>query len=359
MSLNPINKSVFDGLDEPKSESGCTYCCWTCNEDKDETIRLLSGGEDFFGRRRGLTRYDVKDEELPPKDVVSDTLKKSLGAGYFGTIHDLPYDEDHYIFKSWDLNVIPFDHESNKDEIKQSVDKLKSFHFDHLVEIFAYYRDFEFHGVLEEYCSSSLYKRIKSRDDQILTCLQRFSILNEILDGLHYLHSNKIVHNNLTSRNVLLNGSSYITTKLSHGGYYSLLPYVNKGMKDCDEDTLAKQGKLGYISTQAFDGKVISSNDVYSFGAILIVMISGDEPYLPDDDPQYTRDLLSDHQQWNNWRLKDSKIKWAKRKFTVTKRTFRRDLLSLANYCLHDDDLERPSLDWVYTYIPIKNILEQ
>lgn len=70
------------------------------------------------------------------------------------------------------------------------------------------------------------------------------------------------------SRNVLLNGTSYITTKLSHGGYDSIFSNINNCLKDADEIKLSKQGKLGYVCPQAFEGRVIQSNDIYSFGGV-------------------------------------------------------------------------------------------
>ena len=74
-----------------------------------------------------------------------------------------------------------------------------------------------------------------------------------------------IVYN---SHNVLLNGTTLITTKLSHGGYDSVFPKINHCLKDADEIKLSKQGKLGYLCPQAFEGKVIQSNDIYSFGGV-------------------------------------------------------------------------------------------
>ncbi|KAG1747993.1 kinase-like domain-containing protein [Suillus paluster] len=45
------------------------------------------------------------------------------------------------------------------------------------------------------------------RQQDILSCQDRFSLLNDIVLGLQYLHSKSIVHGDLTGSNVLIYGN--------------------------------------------------------------------------------------------------------------------------------------------------------
>ncbi|KIK45718.1 hypothetical protein CY34DRAFT_493401 [Suillus luteus UH-Slu-Lm8-n1] len=44
------------------------------------------------------------------------------------------------------------------------------------------------------------------RKDAHLTMVRRFQILRDIADGLHYLHTNNVIHGDLTGPNVLIHG---------------------------------------------------------------------------------------------------------------------------------------------------------
>ncbi|KAJ7222800.1 kinase-like domain-containing protein, partial [Mycena rebaudengoi] len=112
---------------------------------------------------------------------------------------------------------------------------------------------------------------------------KKLQLLNDIADGLQYLHNNHIVHGDLTTANVLLDakynavlsdfgmsfvvdefaGTAYMTTMIAGGGSLRWgAPELFAGW----EETKFRPVK-GYES------------DIYSFGGVLYHVLSGDVPF--------------------------------------------------------------------------------
>ncbi|KAJ6466244.1 kinase-like domain-containing protein, partial [Mycena sanguinolenta] len=117
---------------------------------------------------------------------------------------------------------------------------------------------------------------------------EKLKFLNEIADGLQYLHNNRIVHGDLTTANILLDskhnavlsdfgmsflvdefaGTSYMTTTIAGGG---ALRWAAPELVPTWEDTNFQPVK-GYES------------DIYSLGGVLYHVLSGHVPFHDKKD---------------------------------------------------------------------------
>nr|GMD02206.1 PTI1-like tyrosine-protein kinase At3g15890 [Ipomoea batatas] len=111
-------------------------------------------------------------------------------------------------------------------------------------------------------------------DDCLLDWPRRLSIAIGSAEGLAYLHHEAnphIIHRDIKASNVLLD--SEFQAKLADFGFAKLIP---EGVSHL---TTRVKGTLGYLAPEyAMWGKVSESCDVFSFGILLLEIISGRKP---------------------------------------------------------------------------------
>ncbi|KAK9063406.1 hypothetical protein SSX86_017276 [Deinandra increscens subsp. villosa] len=125
--------------------------------------------------------------------------------------------------------------------------------------------------------NGSLDKYIYSDNDpkMILTWGQRFKIINDISNGLLYLHEEweqTVVHRDIKAGNVLLD--SDLNGRL---GDFGLAKLYDHGSNVAT--TTRVVGTLGYLAPELTrTGKPTTSSDVYAFGALLLEVVCGRRP---------------------------------------------------------------------------------
>ncbi|KAJ7515188.1 hypothetical protein O6H91_22G004400 [Diphasiastrum complanatum] len=106
---------------------------------------------------------------------------------------------------------------------------------------------------------------------RVLDWKTRYNIALGIARGLEYHHEQsepRIVHRDIKAGNILLNKDFH--PKISDFGLARFLPYD----QSCIE-TERMAGTMGYLSPEAMKGHITEKADVFSFGVLLLEIISG------------------------------------------------------------------------------------
>jgi len=148
------------------------------------------------------------------------------------------------------------------------------------------------YSVLEYASGGELFDVISSYGK--LTNDQALEVFTQVLDGVYYLHQNRIVHLDLSLENLLLDSTSRI--KICDFGMARELKLIDgkgkvqkqQGADAADDEEEQKfelmhgrPGKVGYmapeiIAGQGFDGRAA---DVFSLGVTLFILLTGIPPF--------------------------------------------------------------------------------
>ncbi|KAK7357538.1 hypothetical protein VNO80_16827 [Phaseolus coccineus] len=180
---------------------------------------------------------------------------------------------------------------------------------------------------------------------RVLTWSERFKIIKGIARGILYLHEDsrlKIIHRDIKPSNVLLDND--INPKISDFGMARMVD--TNHIQGCTNRVV---GTYGYMSPEyAMHGQFSDKSDVFSFGVMILEIISGKknscsfESYRVDDLLSYA---------WNNWRdespfqLLDPTLEESYCPNEVEK------CMQIGLLCVQENPDERPKIGTIVSYL--------
>ncbi|XP_077242036.1 G-type lectin S-receptor-like serine/threonine-protein kinase At4g27290 [Tasmannia lanceolata] len=256
-------------------------------------------------RRKNLSRtYEpkgsMKGMEFPLFDlgtVVAATENfsdsKKLGEGGFGPVYKGK------LFNGQEIAVKRLCRSSGQgtEEFRNEVMLISKLQHRNLVKILGYCIQGEEKMLIYEYMSNkSLDSHIFDQSRRaLLDWRKRFDIIVAIARGVLYLHEDsrlRIIHRDLKASNVLLDNE--MNPKISDFGMAR-----NFGGNQTQANTRRVVGTYGYMSPEyAMNGLFSVKSDVFSFGVILLEIVSGKKNNYYNDDPSI---ILIGH-AWELWK---------------------------------------------------------
>ncbi|BBN09270.1 hypothetical protein MPTK1_4g18380 [Marchantia polymorpha subsp. ruderalis] len=200
--------------------------------------------------------------------------EKKIGQGGFGLV---------YYGKLPDGSEVAVKVNSEKSgqgttEFINEVSLLSRVHHRSLVSLVGYCEESGQQILVYEYMSKgTLREHLYGKDMKgTLTWTERLNIAIDAAKGLEYLHNDcspKIIHRDINSNNILLNGK--LMSKVADFGISKLAPDGD----DTNGVSTLVRGTTGYLDPEYYAlSRLTQKSDVYSFGVVLLEIICGRAP---------------------------------------------------------------------------------
>lgn len=156
--------------------------------------------------------------------------------------------------------------------------------------------------------------------------------------GLEYLHSNHHVHRDVKSANILLDAE--FVAKISDFG----LTRASAKRTSTTMMTERVVGTRAYMAPEALRGEITPKSDVFSFGVVLLEILSGLRPADENREPQFLMEMRYDiDDEDEELTLED----FLDKKMSDWELSQVESIYSLASNCLHDRKNRRPVIKQV------------
>ncbi len=248
------------------------------------------------------TKAPISEKLLVPfYDLSIDGL---LAEGSFGKVYKGRWLEQEVAIKRLEGKLT----EPERKEFIREVNIMKQLRSEHVMPIYAVCDEPERACVVMKYMAQgSLYSLLEKSPQ--LSDVQKHQLILDVALGLHYLHSQEILHRDLKSGNVLIDKSGNARISdfgLSKAGSSSMSTLVKQSQ---DIQWMAPE----VIQTTGDNRAFTKAADVYSFGVVMWEILTGKPPYaglnlgqvtkklmgqehevIPKDIPKVYQDLLRD-----------------------------------------------------------------
>ncbi|XP_037344276.2 striated muscle-specific serine/threonine-protein kinase isoform X2 [Pungitius pungitius] len=203
------------------------------------------------------------------------TFMDEKARGRFGVIRECRENATGNLFMA---KIVPYEADS-KQTVLQEYDILKSLHHDRVMGLHEAYVTPRYLVLISEYCSGkellfSLIDRFRYSEDDVVTYIV------QILQGLEYLHTRRILHLDIKPENVIIT-------------YMNVIKIIDFGSAQTYNPLFLKQfsppiGTLEYMSPEMLKGDVVGPPaDIWSVGVLTFIMLSGKSPFI-ENDPMET-----------------------------------------------------------------------
>ncbi|XP_051195088.1 probable LRR receptor-like serine/threonine-protein kinase At1g05700 [Lolium perenne] len=209
---------------------------------------------------------------------ITDNFSQEIGKGGFGPVF-LGYLENG---NSVAVKVRSESSSQGSKEFLAEAQHLTRIHHKNLVSLIGYCKDINHLALVYEYMPEGdlqSYLRATSTS-RPLTWEQRLQIALDAAQGLEYLHiacKPQLIHRDVKSRNILL--ATDLVAKIADFG-------LTKVFGDSKTHiTTEPVGTFGYLDPEYFRSfRVTEKSDVFSFGVVLLELITGSLPVVPISD---------------------------------------------------------------------------
>ncbi|XP_029289202.1 interleukin-1 receptor-associated kinase 4 isoform X2 [Cottoperca gobio] len=257
-----------------------------------------------------------------------------LGEGGFGTVYKgLLNDKPVAVKKLNPMDDVSLD--ELQVQFNQEIQTLKALKHENLVDMVGFSSDGQHPCLVYALMvNGSVLDRLACLEEsRSLSWRQRCLIAEGTARGLEYLHSNHHVHRDVKSANILLDET--FVAKISDFGL------TRASAKRTSTTIMTERivGTRAYMAPEALRGEITSKSDIFSFGVVLLEILSGLSPADEKREPQFLMEVRYDiDDEDEELTLED----FLDKKMSDWELSQVESVYSLACNCLHDRKNRRP-----------------
>ncbi|XP_046889471.1 interleukin-1 receptor-associated kinase 4 isoform X2 [Hypomesus transpacificus] len=282
----------------------------------------------------GFFRFSFHELERITEKFDNRTMSEGgrrLGEGGFGTVYKGIIDEKPVAME--DISM-----EELRVQFNQEVQTLMTLRHENLVDMVGYSCDDHCPCLVYAYMSNgSLLDRLACLDGTpSISWHRRCLIAVGTARGLDYLHRNHHVHRDVKSGNILLDDK--LVAKISDFG-------LTRASTTRSSSTMMTErivGTTAYMAPEALRGEITPKSDVFSFGVVLLEILSGLPPVDENRDPQFLMEMMAEIQEEEHTLEDFVDKKMSDMEMPQVELTF-----TLAGNCLCDRKNKRPVIKQV------------
>uniref|UniRef100_G3NJ16 Interleukin-1 receptor-associated kinase 4 n=1 Tax=Gasterosteus aculeatus aculeatus TaxID=481459 RepID=G3NJ16_GASAC len=262
-----------------------------------------------------------------------------LGEGGFGTVYKgLLHDRPVAVKKLNPMDDISLD--ELQVQFNQEIQALRVLKHENLVDMVGFSCDGQHPCLVYALMvNGSLLDRLACLEGSPpLSWRQRSLIAEGTARGLEYLHGNHHVHRDVKSANILLDEN--LVAKISDFG----LTRASAKRTSTTMMTERIVGTRAYMAPEALRGEITPRSDVFSFGVVLLEILSGQRPADEEREPQFLMEMRHDIDD------EDEELTFEDfldKKMSDWEPSQVESVYSLAGSCLHDRKNRRPVIEQV------------
>ncbi|XP_057761992.1 probable LRR receptor-like serine/threonine-protein kinase At4g29180 [Arachis stenosperma] len=261
------------------------------NNSDEEMSKPINGVRTVASRNWQYTYVEVLE--------ITENFKTVIGKGGFGTV---------YIGKTKNGNQVavkvfsPSSSSQGPKEFQTEAELLMTVHHKNLVSFIGYCDDDNKMALIYEYMANGNLKDYLSvRNSQNLSWERRIQIAIDAAEGLDYLHHGckpPIIHRDVKSANILLNED--LEAKIADFGLSRVFRNEKQNVEvsavpqnDNKNTESAVMGTTGYLDPEYYKLRNLNEkSDIYSFGIVLLELITGQPAVLKGEQRMHILDWL-------------------------------------------------------------------
>lgn len=209
--------------------------------------------------------------------------------------------KSHYLFAKKDLCL-----DSDKKYIKREFDFSEQISHPCFIRCYGFYIDSNCISLIYDHmCHGDLYQFLK---DNVVNPFFSFMTINRVYRGIKYLHSNSIIHRDLTPRNILIN--------------HDFIPFISDygimRFYENSEETTKNLGSQKFLAPEQLSGGASFKTDIYSIGVLIFYLFCPKSEFENQNNYDFSNPLIIER--------------------------FPSEILELCKKCLKENPNERPNL---------------